>query len=312
LVLAMAAALGLTGLSAWRQGWFTPTAYLYVELPGASGMQVGTPVKLKGFKIGEVDDVALEPDLNVKVRLRVVLERLPLLAADASAHFGREGPIGGKFIELDPGTRSQARLKPEATLRMDTGTELDDVMATVKVAVEKLASAIGKVEPILDDTKKLTGAASAVSTDVRTTLSTLLHNMETISVQLKKVGDTATQVVSHADADRAHVVADLRKTLAAATLATETAHAALKTVDTTLASDLPALVSKVQRSASDVNAITAEARQQVPPALRAGRDVVQDSADITAGVKRTWPVSALVGPPPEGNLPLDGSEGAAK
>jgi phospholipid/cholesterol/gamma-HCH transport system substrate-binding protein len=315
LVLAVVAALGLTGLSAWRQGWFTPTAAVYVELPGITGVQVGTPVKLKGFKIGEVDELELMPDLNVKLRLRVVLQRLPLLAADASAHFGRDGPIGGKFIEINPGTRGMARLAANATLPMEAGTELDDVMATVKDAVEKLATAIGKVDPILDDTKKLTGEASAVSTDVRKSLTTMLQNMEAISAQLKRVGDTATRVVSHADEDRAHLVADLRKALAAATQATETANATLKAVD----KELPVLLGKAQQSASDVNQITsdaknisADARQQLPPALRAGRTVVQDAADITAGAKRLWPLSTVTGVPPDANLPLDGFEGGSK
>ncbi len=319
LVLAVVAALGLTGLSAWRQGWFTPTAAVYVELPGITGVQVGTPVKLKGFKIGEVDELELMPDLNVKLRLRVVLQRLPLLAADASAHFGRDGPIGGKFIEINPGTRGMARLAANATLPMEAGTELDDVMATVKDAVEKLATAIGKVDPILDDTKKLTGEASAVSTDVRKSLTTMLQNMEAISAQLKRVGDTATRVVSHADEDRAHLVADLRRALAAATQATETANATLKAVDKVVEKELPVLLGKAQQSASDVNqitsdakAISADARQQLPPSLRAGRTVVQDAADITAGAKRLWPLSTVTGVPPEATLPLDGFEGTMK
>ncbi len=317
LVLAVVAALGLTGLSAWRQGWFMPTAAVYVELPGITGVQVGTPVKLKGFKIGEVDELELMPDLNVKLRLRVALQRLPLLAADASAHFGRDGPIGGKYIEINPGTRGMARLAANATLPMEAGTELDDVMATVKDAVEKLATAIGKVDPILDDTKKLTGEASAVSTDVHKSMTTMLQNMEAISAQLKRVGDTATRLVGHADEDRAHLVADLRKALAAATQTTETANATLKAVD----KELPVLIGKAQQSASDVNQITtdvknisAEARQQLPPALRAGRTAVEDAADITAGAKRLWPLSTVTGSPlpPDTALPLDGFEGGHK
>jgi hypothetical protein len=35
--------IGLMGLSAWRQGWFTPTEHLHLELSnGAQGLQVGT------------------------------------------------------------------------------------------------------------------------------------------------------------------------------------------------------------------------------------------------------------------------------
>ena len=61
LMLAVVSALVLMGLSAWRQGWFTPTTSVFVELPGASGVQIGTPVRLKGFKIGSVDAIELDP-----------------------------------------------------------------------------------------------------------------------------------------------------------------------------------------------------------------------------------------------------------
>ncbi|MEY2953194.1 MAG: hypothetical protein RLZZ401_1281 [Pseudomonadota bacterium] len=312
LALAVLAALALIATSAWRQGWFTPTASLYIELPGASGVQIGTPVKLKGFKIGEVDALELEPDLNVKARLRIETRRMPLLGADTVAHFGRDGPIGGKYIDISPGTPGALRLAEGKTLPMEVGSELDDVMATVKVALEKLTVAIGKVDPILDDTKKLTGEASSASASVRQSMGAVLDNLEAISRQLKQVGATASRVAANADQDRAALVADVRKTLAAATQATESAGATLKTVEAAL----PALLDKVQRSASDANAITADARHiaaeaktQLPPSLRAGRSVAQDAAELSAGAKRSWPLSALVGPPGNPVLGLDAWEG---
>jgi phospholipid/cholesterol/gamma-HCH transport system substrate-binding protein len=312
--LAVVMALVLVGISAWRQGWFTPSVNLYVALPGSGGVQIGTPVKLKGFKIGEVAELHLEPNLNVRVRLRVYQERLALLAVDASARFGREGPIGGKFIDINPGERGPLLLAAESTLPIEAGNEIDDVMASVKVAVEKLATAISKVDPILDDTKKLTGEASAVSADVRTSLAAMMKNMEAISVQLRRVGDTATVLTANADKDRANLVADLRRAMAAATQATESANAALKSVD----KELPGLLGKAQQSASDVNQITQDARKlsgaavvQVPPALRAGRAAADDAAQMVDGVKRTWPFSTLVTPSvaPSSDLPLDGFEG---
>ena len=145
LALAVISAIILMGLSAWRQGWFTPMSHVYVELPGASGVQIGTPVRLKGFKIGDVDDIELDPQLNVRARLRIVSERMPLLAEDASARFGRDGPIGGKYIELLAGDRQAKRLAQGAMLPMDVGNEIEDVMGTVKVAVEKLAVLFPKV-----------------------------------------------------------------------------------------------------------------------------------------------------------------------
>lgn len=304
LILALISALVLMGISAWRQGWFTPMTYVFVELPGASGVQIGTPVRLKGFKIGDVDDIELDPQLNVRARLRIVRERMPLLAEDASARFGRDGPIGGKYIELLAGDRQAKRLAQGAMLPMDVGNEIEDVMGTVKVAVEKLAVAIGKMEPILDDTKKLTGEAAEMRKDIRASVTTVLANMEAMSGQLKAMGDSAGNVAQRLDKDSVALMQDVRKITdqaeAAATSARNSLAALEKDMPPTLDKVKEALTS-VQSSAENVKVITQDVRQMVseikgdvPPAVRAARAAAQDAAVITDGAKKTWPISSFV------------------
>ena len=329
LALAIIFALVLMTLSAWRQGWFTPTSHLFVVLPGAVGVQVGTQVKLKGFKIGEVDSLELEPTLNVRVRLRVVQDRLNLLGKDASAKFGRDGPLGGKFIDILPGAREGKRLEEETTLPMDTGNELEDVMGTVKVAIEKLATVIGKVEPILDDTKKLTGEASAMRQDLRSSVTTVLGNMQDMSVQLKRVGDSASRVAGKLDADRAAIIVDVKKVLSQAEQAAASARATVQLLEqgmpTTVeaakgatenfkgaSENIKGASENVKTSTADVKQIIQEAKQDIAPAVRSARSVTQDAAEITDGLKRTWPVSSFVKPAPDGSLPLDSFEGPRK
>lgn len=321
LLLAMAAGLVLMGLSAWRQGWFTPTEYVFVELPGASGVQIGTPVRLKGFKIGEVDKIELEPNLDVKARLKLVKERMALLGEDARARFGRDGPIGGKYIEVLPGSRAGKRITAQATLPMDVGNELDDVMGTVRVAVEKLALAIGKMEPILDDTKKLTGEAAEMRKDIRASVTTVLANMQAMSEQLKLMGDTAGNVTVRIDRDSQQMLVDLRKILAQAEQAASSARHALTTLDQELPTALKSAqqaLANAQTATSDAKQIIRDAKSDIPSTLRAARSAAQDAAEITDGAKKTWPISTFVGHSSAtpatatgASLGLDGGEGAA-
>ncbi len=304
LALAIISAIVLMGLSAWRQGWFTPMTYVYVDLPGASGVQIGTPVRLKGFKIGDVDEIELDAQLSVRARLRIVTERMPLLAVNASARFGRDGPIGGKYIDILAGDRSAQRLAQGAMLPMDVGNELEDVMGTVKVAVEKLAVAIGKMEPILDDTKKLTGEAAEMRKDIRASVTTVLANMEAMSGQLKIMGNSAGNVAQRLDKDSVALMQDVRKI-------TDQAEAAAMSARNSLAAfekDLPPTMDKVkealtsaQAAADNVKLITQDVRQMVseikgdvPTAVRAARTAAQDAALITDGAKKTWPVTLFV------------------
>jgi phospholipid/cholesterol/gamma-HCH transport system substrate-binding protein len=304
LALAVISAIILMGLSAWRQGWFTPMTHVYVELPGASGVQIGTPVRLKGFKIGDVDDIELDPQLNVRARLRIASERLPLLGKDASARFGRDGPLGGKYIDVLAGGREGARLAQGAMLPMDVGNELEDVMGTVKVAVEKLAVAIGKMEPILDDTKKLTGEAAEMRKDIRASVTTVLANMEAMSGQLKTMGDSAGKVAQRLDKDSVSLMQDVRKITTQAEAAATSARNSLGALEKDMPPSLDKVkeaLSSVQTSAENVKLITEDVRQMVseikgdvPPTVRAARTAAQDAAVITDGAKKTWPVSIFV------------------
>ena len=298
LALAIVAAVLLTLTSAWRQGWFTPTSHVYIELAGASGVQVGTPVRLKGFKIGEVDALSLEKNLSVRVRLRIETEKMELLGANASAKFGRDSPIAGKFIELHPGAREGQRLAGGQTLPVDAGNELDDVMATVKVAVDKLSSALEKIDPILDDTRKLTGEAVAMRQTISSSLTATLANIQAMSAQFRQTSESARVLVGNIDSDRAKVVGDIQ--------------GVLKTVNT----DLPVALDKTKellenaRSASaDVKQILRDSRNDIPAIVRSGRSAAQDAAEMTTGLKNTWPFSGGAATPDAGALPLDGFEG---
>jgi ABC-type transporter Mla subunit MlaD len=304
LALAVISAMVLMGLSAWRQGWFTPMTHVFVELPGASGVQIGTPVRLKGFKIGDVDDIVLDSQLNVRARLRIVSERIALLGKDASARFGRDGPIGGKFIELLPGDRAGPRLAQGAMLPMDVGNELEDVMGTVKVAVEKLAVAIGKMEPILDDTKKLTGEAAEMRKDIRNSVTTVLANMEAMSGQLKAMGNSAGNVAQRLDKDSAELMQNVSKITAQAEAAAGSARNSLAALENGMPPTLDKVrqaLTSVQSSAENIRLITedvrlmvSEIKGDVPPAVRAARAAAQDAAVITEGAKNTWPISTFV------------------
>jgi phospholipid/cholesterol/gamma-HCH transport system substrate-binding protein len=309
--LAVVAAVVLMGLSAWRQGWFTPTEHLYVDLTaGTQGMQVGTQVKLKGFKIGEVDELTLQPNLNVRLRMRVVEERLDLLGQDAQVKFTRDTPIGAKYIELLPGNRANGALKGETTLKLNTGSDVEDVMFIVKGVVEKVSTALSKIEPILDDVKLLSAEAASMRGTVHSSVDVMLVNLKNLTAQLKEIGQTANGMATKVDADRAIILGQIK--------------GIVQTLEATIAKDVPLLSGKAQTAldhvkdatanAKDVTAnvktITADAAVDLPPALRSARSLTQDIAEITDGAKHTWPVSSFVKPEPAAKpLPLDAFEG---
>jgi ABC-type transporter Mla subunit MlaD len=294
--LALIAAIGLMGLSAWRQGWFTPTEHLFLVMDnGTQGVQAGTLVKLKGFKIGEVDGMTLEPNLNVRIRMRVTRDKLELLGSDAQVKLSRDTPIGAKYIEVLPGTKPKGSLLAEAIVPLHVGSDVEDIMLTVKSGVEKLTSALGKIEPILDDTKKLTGEAADMRKTIHSSVDVMLGNLQALTAQLKQIGGTAQGMATNIDADRAVIMAQIKDIV--------------KTLDTTIAKDVPQMTGKVNQALDDVKKLTASAATDIPPTIRSTRIVTEDVAEITDGAKKTWPISTFVkGDAPTKPLPLDAFE----
>jgi ABC-type transporter Mla subunit MlaD len=286
--LAIVAALGLMSMSAWRQGWFTSTVHIFVALEnGAQGVQVGTLVRLKGFKIGEVDAMTLEPNLDVLVRMRVSEEKLQMINADAKVKLTRDSPISAKYIEFLPGEKAAGVLRAESTVQLNAGSDVEDIMLIVKGAVEKLSSALGKIDPILDDAKKISGEAADMRKMVRTSVGAVLINLQNLTQQLKEIGNTANGMAANVDADRAIIMGQIK--------------AIVKTLDTTVARDVPQITEKVKATLDNVQGMSLDAKKiadeamiDIPPTLRSTRMLAQDISEITDGAKKTWPISSLV------------------
>ena len=311
LALAIVAGVLLTGVSAWRQGWFTPTSHVFLELAGANGVQLGTPVRLRGFKIGEVDNITLDRNLSVRARLRLDADRMELLGGDARARFGRDSPIASKYIEIQPGRRDGPRLASGKVLPVDAGSELDDVMLTLRLAAEQLSTTLAKIDPILEDARKLSGEAVAGRETARAAITDTLANVRTISAEIRQTSQTARALALHLDQDRYQLVEGSQGVLRQAAMAASSAGASLAA----LQSQLPGVLSKADevldntRAVSlDLKQVLAESRGDIPPLVRSGRAAAEDASDISAGLKGSWPLSRGNAAAVRGPLPLDSFE----
>jgi ABC-type transporter Mla subunit MlaD len=120
-------------------------------------------------------------------------------------------------------------------------------------------------------------------------------------------------MVGHIDNDRAKVVGDVRAVLEKTDAAAASATKALKALETDLPQALDKtkeLLENAKAASADVKQILRESRGDIPAIVRSGRSAAQDAADITTGLKNTWPLSGAVKPAETGALPLDSFEGA--
>src|SRR5262245_52239532 len=103
LLLALLGIVGALAAFAYVQRWFTPTLELYFYADTASGLNRGMAVKLVGFNVGSLEEVAVVGELRVKGK--VVMDRLyrNSVGVDSRIRLTKESLLGNYVLVLLPG-----------------------------------------------------------------------------------------------------------------------------------------------------------------------------------------------------------------
>jgi phospholipid/cholesterol/gamma-HCH transport system substrate-binding protein len=148
-------ALITTGLFAVgnRQWLWGNTLRVIVAFPQIRGVEVGTRVRVQGIEAGEVEAVLppVSPGESVTLRLRLDGRLRGLIRADAQVQIVGEGMIGGKVIEIDPGTAAAGAVQDNARLAARPGADLTDVLGQVNSALADLREGQGTISKLIKD-----------------------------------------------------------------------------------------------------------------------------------------------------------------
>ena len=136
--------LGLAGLGVFAVGngqWlWSDTFQVTVGFPQVRGVEPGTEVRIQGIKAGLVEAVEppSSPGGKVILRLKLAGRLRHLLRSDASVQIVGEGMIGGKILEIDPGSASANPVVDNAQLASKPTAEITDVLAQVNTALDEI------------------------------------------------------------------------------------------------------------------------------------------------------------------------------
>jgi phospholipid/cholesterol/gamma-HCH transport system substrate-binding protein len=141
--------LGLGGVGLFAVGsrsWFAGDSFhVRAGFKGVQGVEPGTRVRVQGIDAGEV--VAVEPPAtpgsNVVLRMRIDGKMRSLIRGDATVQIVGEGLIGGKVVEINPGTTGAEPVQDNALLASRPTTELTDVLAEVKTTLQSVREGDG-------------------------------------------------------------------------------------------------------------------------------------------------------------------------
>lgn len=143
--------LGLGGVGLFLVGsrtWFAGDSFhVRSGFKGIQGVELGTRVRVQGIDAGEV--VAIEPPAapggNVVLKMRIDGKMRSLIRSDAKVQIASEGLIGGKVIEINPGTDKGAPVADNALLDSRPTTELTEVLDEMKATLKDVRDGEGAV-----------------------------------------------------------------------------------------------------------------------------------------------------------------------
>jgi phospholipid/cholesterol/gamma-HCH transport system substrate-binding protein len=166
-----ASAVGLFAVGN-RQWLWQDTFHIRVGFTQIRGVEPGTRVRVQGRDAGEVETVQLPdaPGNPVTVRLRLDGKLRSLIRADATAQIVTEGMVGGKVVEIDPGSTSAEPIENDALIASRTAPELTDLLGQVGKALDgvsngslaKLAKDDEAYQELLKTVKQAQGAISSL------------------------------------------------------------------------------------------------------------------------------------------------------
>lgn len=121
----------------------------------AGGIEVGSPVRVMGIKVGKVRSIDFEPSFKmpesgeeVKLIITVSIDKKawPTVRKDSHYFINLAGVIGEKFLEITPGTMSVEELQPGQVVRGEDPPRIDQLISQSYSLAGKIMEFVNKNE----------------------------------------------------------------------------------------------------------------------------------------------------------------------
>jgi len=159
----------------YKKEIFSKKISYYVISKTGENIERGIPVRLSGFKIGQVENVFLNNIDYVKVEIRILEKYQKWFRQDSRIILDQEGIIGNSYLKLIPGTEKTEPLKPGSEIILDKVAGLNEILIQAQPVIEDLKAIVSNVRVITDQFLDKNG-----------TMQRILSNLEQITEKLNK------------------------------------------------------------------------------------------------------------------------------
>jgi phospholipid/cholesterol/gamma-HCH transport system substrate-binding protein len=151
-------ALGLVIVFAFALGTVSPfsgSKELQVAYNFAGGLEVGSPVRVMGIKVGKVRAIHFQPDFKmpesgeeVKLLITISIDKKAWSSVRADSRFfiNLAGVIGEKFLEISPGSMEKPEFKDGQIVRGEDPPRIDQLISQSYALAGKILDMVNKNE----------------------------------------------------------------------------------------------------------------------------------------------------------------------
>lgn len=157
------ASLALIAGFVWYLGVLNPFSAVHELSLGynfAGGIEVGSPVRVMGIKVGKVKEIKFVPEQKspsgeeVKLTVLLTIDKAAwsTVRQDSRFYINLAGVIGEKFIEITPGTMKSPALEPGQFVRGEDPPRIDQLISQSYGLAGKILDMVEKNEGSVVDT----------------------------------------------------------------------------------------------------------------------------------------------------------------
>ena len=279
-----------------RRLLFTERFEVEADFGNVTGIAIGTGVRLAGFDAGEVLGIQIprDPGERFLVRMRVREDLRPLVRTDSVAAVLTDGLLGSVFIQIRSGSADAPSVEDGARISGVDAVEIADLIAEGRdtfTAVREEFSGLqdqmsdaltALVEPIAITTELV----ASVRADVETITSTAAEVTQHASALLEETRGII-EALSSGENTLAQLMGDdsLYQGLVGTVEETEATMRAVRQS----AEEVEQLVDRLGGPGGDGTRLLADAAE----AAALARNAMEDVAENTEALKRSWPFSGF-------------------
>jgi len=171
---------------------------LYALVGDASGLNKKSRVKLRGVKVGVIDNMELNGNY---VKLKLLIQKGVKIPKGSMVAVAQDNVLGGKYLKIIPSNSNEYYKPGDVIKKYEKVASMEDVMNNINAAVEDVRVLIAKLNKTMDDktikniqdtmknVKEASLKLNSILANVDNKLPTLMNNANALILSYKQTGD---------------------------------------------------------------------------------------------------------------------------